>query len=40
LHWAGGVLPTTQRWKQAMLLAHCESLRQASVCAQQAPMMH
>jgi len=39
-HAAGGVLPTTQRWKQAMLFTHCASLRQLSVCEQQAPITH
>lgn len=37
---AGGELPTTQRWKQAMLLAHWKSLRQAVVSSQQAPTTH
>ena len=39
-HIKGGLLAITQRWKQAMLAAHCTSLRQFSVCAQQFPTMH
>lgn len=31
---------TTQAWKQEMSLAHWTSPTQASVCGQQAPMMH
>jgi len=34
------VLLTTQRWKHAMLLAHCASFRQLSVCEQQLPTTH
>lgn len=40
LHWAGGVLPTTQRWKQPMPETQGPLWRQISVWLQHAPMMH